>query len=101
MSIEAFSCAHPLDYLLCTPRVISRAPAPLPPLRCYDYALRMNDRLPQTNAMSDLLTEWRAVHPELTDEQFAEALTELKRYLDVAWNVYRQQHPALDLPETL
>ena len=41
------------------------------------------------------------MHPELTDEQFAEALSEFKLYLRLAWNVYRQQHPDLDLPEAL
>ena len=62
----------------------------------------MNEIQPtKTTLASDLLVEWRARHPELTDDQFEEAMLELKEYLRLAWEVYRQQHPDRDLPETL
>jgi hypothetical protein len=62
----------------------------------------MNEYQPtKATSASDLLVKWRDRHPELTDEQFEEAMTELKAYLRLAWEVYRQQHPDRDLPETL
>jgi hypothetical protein len=48
-----------------------------------------------------LLAEWRALHPEFTDEEFDAAMRELRVYLRLAWMVYRQQYPDLDLPDTL
>lgn len=53
------------------------------------------------NRELDLLTEWRSRHSEFTDEEFEEAMCELSEYLRLAWPVYCQQHPELDLPETL
>jgi len=55
----------------------------------------------EDNTTPDLLTEWRSRHPEFTDEEFEEAMLELSEYLRLAWPVYCQQHPELDLPETL
>ena len=48
-----------------------------------------------------LIAEWRSLHPEFTDEEFDEALVELRAYLRLAWTVYKAQHPNLDLPESL
>lgn len=48
-----------------------------------------------------LIAEWRSLHPEFTDEEFDEALVELRAYLHLAWTVYRTQHPDLDLPDSL
>lgn len=57
----------------------------------------------ESNEISNhaLIAEWRLRHPEFTDEEFEEAMDELSEYLRLAWPVYCQQHPELDLPETL
>jgi hypothetical protein len=52
-------------------------------------------------SMQKLITEWRSLHPEFSDEEFDEALVELRAYLRLAWTVYRAQHPDLDLPDSL
>jgi len=49
----------------------------------------------------ELIAEWRSLHPEFTDEEFEEALVELRAYLRLAWTVYRAQHPDLNLPDSL
>jgi hypothetical protein len=47
------------------------------------------------------MTEWHALHPEFNDEEWTEAMKELKEYLKIAWEVYRTQHQDLDLPDEL
>jgi len=49
----------------------------------------------------ELLKEWHALHPEFNDAEWDEAMEEIKEYLKIAWGVYRDQHPDLDLPEQL
>jgi hypothetical protein len=48
-----------------------------------------------------LIEEWRSLHPEFTDEEFEEALVELRAYLRLAWTVYKAQHSDLNLPDSL
>jgi hypothetical protein len=61
-----------------------------------------NNNLDQTdNSLQALLKEWRLLHPEFTDAEFDEAMQEIRIYLRLAWAVYRQQHPNLDLPDAL
>ncbi len=49
----------------------------------------------------EMLAEWRALHPEFSDEDWDFAMAEVKEYLKIAWEIYREQHSDLNLPETL
>jgi hypothetical protein len=55
----------------------------------------------QDGPLQPQLSEWRSLHPEFTDAEFEEAMQELRAYLRLAWTIYRQQHPHLDLPDVL
>ena len=48
-----------------------------------------------------LMAEWRSLHPEFSDEDWEYAMNELKEYIKLAWMIYRQKHPDLNLPESL
>lgn len=47
------------------------------------------------------LSRWRAMHPEMTDREFAQAIEELQSYLKVAWRVFRAKHKEDNLPDEL
>ena len=66
------------------------------------YVARMNidTRRVEASKVEDL-AEWRSLHPEFTDEEFDEALIELRAYLRLAWVVYRARNPDLNLPDSL
>ena len=68
----------------------------------YDMVRAMSIN-PELKVISNraLIAEWRSLHPEFTDEEFEEALVELRAYLRLAWTVYRAQHPDLNLPDSL
>jgi hypothetical protein len=48
-----------------------------------------------------LIEEWRLLHPEFTNEDWNYAMNEVKHYIKIAWQVYREAHPDWNLPETL
>ncbi len=76
--------------------------APLPRPAKRGYALSMKNYVePEESMPQGRLSEWRLCHPEFTDREWEEAMMELKPYLKIAWNVYRQQYPHLDLPDSL
>jgi hypothetical protein len=47
------------------------------------------------------LARWRAMHPEMTDREFAEAIHEVQSYLKVAWRVFRAKNKHDNLPDEL
>ena len=55
----------------------------------------------QNEETQRLLREWHSLHPEFTDEEFEEAIEEICAYVRLAWTVFRQKYPDLDLPDTL
>lgn len=55
----------------------------------------------QSKSTQELLMEWRNLHPEYSDEEWDYAVAEMKEYIKIAWEIYRQKHANLDLPETL
>ncbi len=61
--------------------------------------MRINDEQEKRTLQGELL-EWRALHPELSDEAFDEAMRELRIYLPIAWQAFRESHPELQLPES-
>jgi len=45
------------------------------------------------------LARWRAMHPELSDREFNEAVLEIQSYLKIVWRVFRARHKDEDLPD--
>jgi len=47
------------------------------------------------------LQRWREMHPEMTDQEFVDAIEEIKSYLRLAWRIYRAKHKDENLPDEL
>jgi hypothetical protein len=64
------------------------------------YMDNTNNTRPET--VQQQLARWRAMHPEMTDQEFAMAIKEIQSYLKIAWKIFRAVHKDEDnLPDEL
>ena len=77
---------------------------PTNPLTAYHGVMEQQHISDEQNPQAQLhgkLREWRAKHPELTDQEWERAMTAMEDYLRLAWRVYRQEHKDEPLPDEL
>jgi hypothetical protein len=101
-SSRRFSCEQLADEIVMHTSGHSGSIALLPQNCSYAYIVEMHSQINRSDEASKaLLAEWHSLHPEFTDEEFDEAMRELRRYLRLAWAAYRHLHPELDIPDEL